>query len=118
MAKKANTRPNFDDMFASTPIIPSKTPSEPITPTPDELVKPNKVEPTNANKRGRKAKTQSTDPSEGKKTVTVYLNADNWAKFCLIAQIKKPSASAWLDELINEEISKNKDVLDLVEKIK
>lgn len=118
MAKKSNMSNSFDDMFLSVSETPSITPSEEQKPAADELTEGKRAEPQSANKRGRKPQTQATAQPEGKKTVTVYLNAENWSYFCLIAQIRKPSASAWLDELIAEEIKKNENLLEIVKQIK
>lgn len=134
MAKRENQNTSFDNIFGfgtskpeeTKPAIPEVKPQEQPQTLPEEQkgdapvkeVKETKPAAQNANKRGRKAKSGATEQSEGKKAVTVYLNAENWAQFCMVAAFKKTSASAWLDELIVEELRKNKDLLDAVSKLK
>ncbi len=134
MAKKDNQDTSFDNIFGFGGTTPKEI--KPIPPVgkqseqpktlseeqkdvaPEKEVKTTKPAAQSANKRGRKAKGGAAEQSEGKKAVTVYLNAENWAQFCMVATFKKPSASSWLDELIAEELRKNKDLLDAVNKLK
>ncbi len=125
MAKKENTSNTLDGIFSfgSLESLPKVQPQT-VEVVSEKSVKPEepaekvKIAPTGANKRGRKPNTAPAEQSEGKKTVTVYLNAENWAQFCLVAQVRKPSASAWLDELIAEEVRKNKEIINTLQQLK